>query len=137
MNYNPNVDEDLTNLNENPKKILIVEDDKINVFLLERILLPLKFDIEVAENGLIALEKFKTLKFDLILMDLYMPVMNGFEATQKIREISSTPPIIVISAASLNEAELKQKIGNDYFMPKPLEVIKFKKLLSQIFNLNS
>lgn len=134
VNLNIKVDEALIKINENPKKILIVEDDKINVFLLERVLMPLKFDIEVAENGLIALEKFKSQKFDLILMDLYMPVMNGFEATQKIREISNTPPIVVISAAAQNEAELKETIGNDYFMAKPLEVIKFKHLLAEIFS---
>jgi CheY-like chemotaxis protein len=133
MSFNQKVDEDLIKLNDRPKKILVVEDDKINIFLMQRILLPLKFDVEIAENGLIALEKFQQFTFDLILMDLYMPIMDGFEATKRIRELSKTPPIIIISAATLNEVELKQKIGNDYFMSKPFEVIKFKKLLSEIF----
>jgi CheY-like chemotaxis protein len=135
MVINQNIDNELIKINEIPKKILIAEDDKINIFLMERLLLPLKFELVLAQNGKEAVEKFQQEIFDLILMDLYMPVMDGFEATKKIRALANTPPIIVISAARLDEALLKQEIGNDYFMSKPLEVIKFKILLNKIFNL--
>lgn len=134
MIINQNIDNELIEINESPKKILLAEDDKINIFLMERLLIPLKFELVLAMNGKEAVEKFEQSTFDLILMDLYMPIMDGFEATKRIRELSQTPPIIVISAARLDETLLKQEIGNDYFMSKPLEVIKFKLLLYKIFN---
>lgn len=134
MIINQNIDNELIEINESPKKILLAEDDKINIFLMERLLIPLKFELVLAMNGKEAVEKFEQSTFDLILMDLYMPIMDGFEATKRIRELSHTPPIIVISAARLDETLLKQEIGNDYFMSKPLEVIKFKLLLHKIFN---
>ncbi|MBC7473659.1 MAG: response regulator [Candidatus Sericytochromatia bacterium] len=126
-------DKELIALNIIPKKILIAEDDIINVFLLERILRPLNFEVIVAADGVEAISKFKQFNFDLILMDIYMPNMNGIEASIIIREISKTIPIIVISAAVLNTENLIKETGVNYFMAKPIEVYSFKKLLHKIF----
>lgn len=126
-------DKELIALNIIPKKILIAEDDIINVFLLERILRPLNFEVIIAADGVEAISKFKQFNFDLILMDIYMPNMNGIEASIIIREISKTIPIIVISAAVLNTENLIKETGVNYFMAKPIEVYSFKKLLHKIF----
>lgn len=126
------IDQELFELNRNPKKILIVEDDFINVLVYKKLLAPLNFILETAENGQIGLDMFKATKYDLILMDIYMPVMDGLEASRRIKEISSTPPIIVISAASLNEEALRNEIGIDYFVPKPVNMNLLKQVIHKI-----
>ena len=126
------IDDELFELNKEPKKILIVEDDFINVLILKKLLAPLNFILETAENGQIGLDLFKENKYDLILMDIYMPIMDGLEASRRIRAISLTPPIIVISAAALNEETLRKEIGIDYFLPKPYNVFTLKKLIKKI-----
>lgn len=126
------LDKELKALNIEPKRILIVEDDLINVMVLEMLLAPFNFILETAENGQIGLDKFKNTTYDVILMDIYMPVMDGFEASRRIREISATPPIIVISAAMLNEENLKEELGIDYFVPKPVNITLLKQILHKI-----
>jgi CheY-like chemotaxis protein len=66
-------------------KILVVEDFPMNQLLMKSILLDFGFQFDIAENGEIALSKMKENNYDMILMDLQMPVMNGFEATTYIR----------------------------------------------------
>lgn len=126
------IDHELFELNRNPKKILIVEDDFINVLIYKKLLAPLNFVLESAENGQIGLEMFKETKYDIILMDIYMPIMDGLEASRRIRAISATPPIIVLSAASLNEETLRNEIGIDYFIPKPIDIILLKRTIHKI-----
>lgn len=126
------IDQELFELNRNPKKILIVEDDFINILVYKKLLAPLNFILETAENGQIGLDKFKETNYDIILMDIYMPIMDGLEASRRIRAISPTPPIIVISAASLNEETLRNEIGIDYFVPKPININLLKQIIHKI-----
>lgn len=115
---------------ERQRKILIAEDDYINVFWLKKMLSDLNFELHIAENGLIALEMFKEQVFDIVLMDIYMPVMDGLEATQKIREISSSVPIIAVTAADYSKGTLVNEYGfNDVFY-KPVDINKLKNLLN-------
>ncbi|WP_182921375.1 response regulator [Pedobacter planticolens] len=114
------------------KRILIVEDEPISVLVIERILKPFQFELVVAIDGLDAVEKFKAEAFDLVIMDLYMPKMDGFEASKIIRSLSKTVPIIVISTAIVNEEELKRDIGIDYLLAKPLNVEKFKDFIHML-----
>jgi CheY-like chemotaxis protein len=80
-------------------KILVVEDITLNQMLMKTILDDFGFDCEIAENGKIAVEKLKEKEFDVVLMDLQMPVMNGFEATEYIRNtMKSSIPIIALTA---------------------------------------
>jgi CheY-like chemotaxis protein len=80
-------------------KILVVEDITLNQMLMKTILDDFGFDCEIAENGKIAVEKLKRKEFDVVLMDLQMPVMNGFEATEYIRNtMKSSIPIIALTA---------------------------------------
>ncbi len=107
--------------------ILLVEDNSINQKI---VLLSLKNkvkNIEVANNGKEALNKFGTTKYDLILMDIQMPVMNGILATKKIRELESSTnthtPIIAITANALSgDKESCLAAGMNEYISKPFEV---------------
>jgi signal transduction histidine kinase len=81
------------------KKILVVEDNKVNVLVIKKFLQKWGANIEIAGNGQIAVEKHTATPFDIILMDLQMPVMDGYKATEKIRETDAKTPIIAITAA--------------------------------------
>lgn len=114
------------------KKILIVEDEPMSVMVLERILKGYEFDLVIAVDGLDAIEKFKKNTIDLVIMDLYMPKMDGFEASTRIKGISKDTPIIVISTTLIGEEELKRDIGIDYLLSKPLNVNKFKDFIHML-----
>ncbi|NAS30103.1 response regulator [Flavobacteriaceae bacterium R38] len=103
-------------------KILIVDDNKINQVVTQNILKKEKFKTVVVDNGLSAVEKIKQDHFDLVLMDLNMPVMNGFEATQKIREFNESVPIIALTAVAIDEIKDQvYKAGLNDIINKPYD----------------
>ena len=109
---------------DSKKRILVVDDIAINRDILKRFLSSFKWEIEVreAENGEEAVEIFSEWKPDIILMDMIMPVMNGREATQRIKatEQGATTPIIAISASAMaDERDAVLEIGVDGFVSKP------------------
>lgn len=114
------------------KKILIVEDEPMSVMVIERILSGYEFDLVIAVDGLDAIDKFKKNTIDLVIMDLYMPKMDGFEASKRIKSMSKDTPIIVISTTLIGEEELKRDIGIDYLLSKPLNVNKFKDFIHML-----
>ena len=114
------------------KKILIVEDEPMSVLLIQQILKSYQFELIVATNGRDAIEKFKNTDISLVIMDLYMPEMDGFEASKRIKQISKDTPIIVISTTTIAEDDLKKDIGIDYFLAKPLNVNKFKDFIHML-----
>lgn len=85
---------DLSNI-----RILLVEDVEFNVMVAEKMLQNWKATVEVANNGAIAVEMAKENKYDIILMDLQMPVMDGYSATLKIRETDQETPIVALTAS--------------------------------------
>ena len=108
------------------KKILVAEDNKVNFFVVNKFLTGWGIKVTHAENGQIALDKLQEENFDLILMDLQMPVMDGIEASRNIRNskdehISSTP-IIALTAALISENQEKftDLLINDYIL-KPFK----------------
>jgi CheY-like chemotaxis protein len=115
--------------------ILVAEDNQINQLLMKTVLDMEGFTYCIVENGLIATEKFQEEKFDIILMDLMMPVMNGYEATSVIRNIiGSNIPIIAVSADVT--ADVKEKclaVGMNDYISKPFKaeelIEKIKKLI--------
>ena len=118
--------------------ILLVEDNLINQKIVVLSLKKLVKNIDIANNGKEALDRFGTSRFDIILMDIQMPIMNGIVATKKIREIESSSnshiPIIAITAnALLGDKEECLAAGMDDYISKPfqIEVLiqKMKKLL--------
>jgi PAS domain S-box-containing protein len=108
-------------------RVLIVDDLEDNVMLLEVYLKDCGFELEVAENGQVAVEKVMAHRPDLVLMDLQMPVMDGFEATRAIRrweaETQSPPiPILALTAHTRAEhAHTSQEAGCTEHLTKPIE----------------
>ncbi|MEK7434900.1 MAG: response regulator, partial [Cyanobacteriota bacterium] len=103
-------------------KMLLVEDNKINVMVTTKFFDKWKMSYQVAENGIIALEKYNNNKFDIILMDLQMPEMDGFTATQEIRKTDNHIPIVALTANSMSQEKEKCLTSgfNDY-ITKPFK----------------
>jgi CheY-like chemotaxis protein len=117
----------------NEIKVLVVEDIALNQLLMKTLLDDFGFANDIAENGKIAIEKLKEKDYDIILMDLQMPEMNGFEATEYIRNTMNSPiPIIALSAdvTTVDVAKCKTVGMNDY-MAKPIdERLLYSKIVS-------
>ncbi|GAB1404345.1 MAG: response regulator [Lentimicrobiaceae bacterium] len=108
------------------KKILIAEDNTINQKVALLLLKKYSQHIDIADNGLVAVEKFRTQSYDLVLMDLHMPGMDGFEATMQIREIEQSEnrakkvKIFAMTASTLqDESERCYAVGMDGYISKP------------------
>ncbi|HEX9150613.1 MAG TPA: response regulator, partial [Flavobacterium sp.] len=104
-------------------KVLVVEDIALNQLLMKTLLDDFGFARDIAENGKIAIEKLKEKDYDVILMDLQMPEMNGFEATEYIRNtMNSAIPIIALTA-DVTTADLAKckAVGMDDYLAKPVD----------------
>jgi CheY-like chemotaxis protein len=115
-------------------RVLVAEDNAVNQKLVRRLLEKNGYSVLVAENGHVALEAFRQHTFDLVLMDLQMPVMGGLEATRNIRSLERSidrrTPIIAVTAFSEQCAkESCFEAGMDEYLTKPLDT---GKLLSAI-----
>ncbi|WP_166419885.1 response regulator [Pseudoalteromonas sp. Z1A8] len=117
---------------------LVVEDNPLNTMLLTRILGLLKLNYDCAENGKVACDMVSENQYDIIFMDLNMPVMDGFEAIKKIRsELNKVMPIIVITAnTSQNDMERVYKYGANLHIHKPISQQAIKDALNSISVVN-
>jgi len=104
-------------------RILLVEDNKVNQFLANALLKSWNAQVDISEDGLDALDRMRNVNYDLVLMDLQMPIMDGFEATEQIRnELNSKVPIIGLSANALNgERERSLEKGMNEYVSKPFQ----------------
>ncbi len=103
-------------------RILLVEDDEALGYLLQEYLKTEGFRTEWAKNGTLALSILKKSKFDLCLLDIMMPKMDGFELMQQLRSRNDFIPIIFLTAKSLKEDKLKAfHIGADDYLVKPVD----------------
>jgi osomolarity two-component system sensor histidine kinase NIK1 len=121
---------------EDNLSILLVEDNELNQRLMKIGLSRYNYKVSIAANGLIGVQMFNCQKFDLILMDIMMPVMDGFEATREIRNIENENPdlghipIIAFTANTINnDREKCIKGGMDDILEKPFDINKFRKIL--------
>ncbi|WP_338764409.1 response regulator [Bernardetia sp. ABR2-2B] len=116
---------DATNIkNLKGVNVLIVEDNKVNQILVKKFLNNWGAKYQIAENGQIAVDLFKENNFDVVLMDLQMPVMDGYESARQIRflekESNKFTPIIALTASTLlNERERIVQVGMNDFLSKP------------------
>ncbi len=112
-------------------RVLAVDDVPDNLFLLQTILEMEGFVVDVATSGSTALSKIKAAPPDLILLDVMMPGMNGYEVTQKIRQDDSLPsiPILLISAHDEASAIRGIELGATDFICKPID---FNELLTRV-----
>jgi len=118
-------------------RILIAEDNPVNVLLMKKLLSKWKIAPTIAENGERAIETFQNGDFDIILMDLQMPVMNGFDASMEIRKLPNAKkanvPIIALTAAALLDIEEQVlNAGMNDYVSKPF---KPEDLMEKIQNL--
>lgn len=112
--------------------ILLAEDNIDNQRLVSMYLKKLGAKVVLASNGKEAVEKALENDFDLVLMDMQMPVMGGLEATKYLRKMKYTLPIVALTANVLKEdMEACTKAGCDDFMEKPLSQVKFRKIISR------
>ncbi|ASS49681.1 MAG: hybrid sensor histidine kinase/response regulator [Candidatus Fluviicola riflensis] len=130
------LDDELLELDPEIKniKVLVVEDIALNQLLMKTLLDDFGFERDIAGNGKIALEKLRAKTYDIILMDLQMPEMNGFEATAYIRnEMNSLIPIIALTAdVTTVDLEKCTQVGMNDYIAKPIDE---RVLYSKIVNL--
>ena len=117
------------------KKILLVEDNKTNQLLILGLLDESGLVIDIANNGQEAVNMYQENKYELILMDIQMPVMNGYEATALIREQNKDIPIIALTANAMMEDVAKtEAAGMNTHLGKPIDVSNFYKTLLQFLS---
>lgn len=104
-------------------RILAAEDNPINQAVIRAILEAIGAEIEIAENGAVALERLEHERFDLVLMDVHMPVMGGVEALAAIKAMAGeVPPVIALTAdAMAGETQKLMALGFDDVQPKPIQ----------------
>jgi CheY-like chemotaxis protein len=118
-------------------RILVVDDSSENRAIVEIYLRALPHQLEFAENGLVAVEKFEVGDFDLVLMDVQMPVMDGHSATRAIRKLEGSlgrprTPIIAVSASLSEDAgERSLTAGCDLYLAKPLHRSELLEILRE------
>ena len=126
-------EEELLDAEINNIKVLIVEDIPLNQLLMKTLLDDFGFERDIAENGQIAIEKIKEKDYEIILMDLQMPVMNGFEATEYIRKtMNLSIPIIALTAdvTTVDLAKCKAVGMNDYIAKPVDERLLYNKIVN-------
>lgn len=112
-------------------RILVVDDLMDNLFLLQTVLEAEGYNVELADNGQAALTKVQTSPPDLILLDVMMPDMNGYEVTQQIRQNPEVPyiPILLVTAYDEPKAVEGLNSGANDFIRKPID---FDELLARV-----
>ena len=118
------------------RRILLVEDNKINQMIAQKVLEKAGFEVDIADDGSVAVEKVRGAtpgQYDLILMDIQMPIMNGYEATRRIRAMDSPLakiPIIALSANALEEDKRNSlESGMNDHVGKPFDAQQLLELL--------
>ncbi|MEO0795018.1 MAG: response regulator [Verrucomicrobiota bacterium] len=120
-------------------RILLVEDNPINQEVAMQRLNKLGHDVELANDGFEAVELFQALEFDLILMDVQMPRLDGLGATRRIREIENrldrrTPIIAMTARAMRGDEQVCLDAGMDGYLTKPFRAEKMRKVLNEVIN---
>ncbi len=119
-------------------RILIADDNEANVELLEAYLSGLGHDIEIAIDGQDTLDKVDSFQPDLILLDIMMPKLSGFEVCQKLKEDSRTSRIMILMVTALNELgdiERAVEAGTDDFLSKPVNKVELVKRVENMLML--
>lgn len=113
-------------------KVLIAEDYELNRQLLEIYMMELNVNVAFAENGKIAIEKAQSEDFDLILMDMQMPIMDGIQAVTVLRSQGYRKPIVALTANAMKEDKQKcLQAGCDDYLTKPIDRIAFVETISK------
>jgi signal transduction histidine kinase len=119
--------------NVSSKHVLIVDDSKSNQLMLQLMLKTLNCTSQIADNGFIAIEMVKNNHFDVIFMDLSMPVLDGISATKTLRENSFAQPIIALTAHAFEDSKSTcLEAGMNDFLAKPIRSAEIKRVLAEV-----
>lgn len=113
------------------KKVLIVDDKKVNLIVTRTMLNKLEVDSEEVTNGPKALEYFKTNDYDMILLDINMPEMNGYEVLKMLKAINKETPVIALTAEEDEKAKFIAK-GFDEYVAKPIKMDRLRDALIRV-----
>lgn len=117
------------------KKILVAEDNRINQIVTKKMLEKMGVICTLANNGKEAVDLVNVNKFDLVLMDLNMPIMDGFDATLDIKKINKKLPVVALTAVEVEEVRNKIKdVGMNGIIVKPYNTNKFKQVILENIN---
>lgn len=117
------------------KRVLLVEDNQMNIMVAQKFLNKWELEIEVAENGAEAVAKVEHNVYDIVLMDLQMPVMDGYQATRLIRAFDKATPIIALTASAL--LKVRQDViaaGMNDYITKPFDPSELKRKIAHYIN---
>lgn len=120
---------------DKPLRILLVEDNQVNRTLATRILESAGHKVETAWDGNLAIEAVRTRDYDLVLMDMQMPVMDGFESTRHIRELENgrRVPIVALTARAMEGDEQKcLEAGMDGYLSKPVRMAELREMVLRV-----
>ncbi|MNQ25415.1 CAI-1 autoinducer sensor kinase/phosphatase CqsS [compost metagenome] len=116
-------------------KILVVEDNLINQLVTKKIIEKNNYSCKVVDDGFAALKALENDTFDLILMDINMPLMNGFETTKRIRLQGIETPIVALTAFDKDEiTDEAISSGMNDIIIKPFEPVKLFKIINFLIN---
>ncbi|HBH49816.1 MAG TPA: response regulator [Bacteroidales bacterium] len=116
------------------KTILIAEDTDINYFLLAEVLKKTRANLIRVKDGAEAVEIVKANSVDLVLMDINMPIMDGYKATKLIKEHQKDVPIIIQTAVHEDGQENAMNSGADDFIAKPIDLKTFMENIARFLN---
>ncbi|MBO7910917.1 MULTISPECIES: hybrid sensor histidine kinase/response regulator [Vibrio] len=119
--------------------VLVVEDSRVNQQVAKMMLKKLGFEVDIADNGEIGVEKFQANEYEMIFMDCQMPVLDGFEATKQIRALeegsSQHIPIVALTANVVQrDKHLCFDVGMDEFLPKPVNQGKLREIVASFLS---
>jgi signal transduction histidine kinase/DNA-binding response OmpR family regulator len=114
------------------RRCLLVEDNVINQKVTTAILRKLGYDVDIAENGLVAVDMIGRYSYSIVFMDCQMPIMDGYNATRELRARNVTTPIIGVTANAMEDDRDKcLRAGMDDYLPKPVKIASIKALLQR------
>jgi len=115
--------------------VLVAEDNLVNQLLITKLLMQYDIQPVIKENGLEVLEALKTQHFDLLLLDIQMPLLDGYETCMAIRETGNTIPVIAMTAYVMNaEKEKCRAAGMNDYLAKPIDESELRKILVKFLN---
>ena len=126
------IEEDMTSI-KTKGKVLLVEDNETNQIVASKNLERYGLIVDIAINGQEALEMYAKTNYDMIFMDLQMPIMDGFTALEKIKEFDINAKVVIISA-DIQKLSMEKalKLGAFNFIKKPIDSNKMKQILEKI-----
>jgi CheY-like chemotaxis protein len=128
-----NSSDNLIKINKSNVKILVAEDNNVNQIVIKKMLQKIGYSCSVANNGLQAVNIMKENRHDIILMDIHMPIMDGFEATKIIRELGMTHVKIIALTANAMKEDRDRCLNNmmDDYLSKPIDINTLKQCIDK------